>query len=77
MVREENGDKNFEAGLDFIMRLRSLNYNLPVFVFCGHDSKNRFHQKTSDQRNKYGVIYIESDFKKCTKFASFKTEDEV
>ena len=71
MVRVENGQHNYDAGLDLIDEMRLLNYKEPVFIYCGEVSKHKLMQK-ENFKEKYGDIIVETSAVKCRDFASFK-----
>ena len=72
MVRDENGVKNYEAGLDLIKHLRSIKYDVLIFLYCSKNTKKIFLEKKTDIIINYGQICIENSEAQCLKFASFK-----
>ena len=72
MVRDENGVKNYEAGIDLIQRLRSLSYDGLVFLYCSQNTKKIFLEKNGDKLQNFGQICIENDEAECLNFATFQ-----
>ena len=71
MVRDENGVKKFDAGLELINGMRSIDYKGLIFIYCGQTTKDIVTQK-EDLKANYGDFMVECDLQICKNFASFK-----
>jgi CheY-like chemotaxis protein len=48
MGRRENGENNYDAGVDLAKEIRQMDPNVPFFIFCSRRGKDRFEQDAID-----------------------------